>query len=106
MEFITEFINQVVINMKEWADNTDTYWERVLVWIMIAYIELKIMLLDFASAIATTLIQSAGLTDALTNAWGGVSGDTLSVLSYLGIPDAVNIVLSAFVTRFILDMLP
>lgn len=106
MEMVTEMIGQLILFLENWKDNSDTYWERILVWIMIAYLEIKIMLLEFVSGIAETIVINSGISDALLGAWGGVSGDTLAVFSYLGIPDALNMILSAVITRFILDMLP
>lgn len=106
MEQIVDFLNILLEHMNNFADSSDLFWERVILWIVITYFELKLMVLEFTYSIAATIIASTGISNTILTAWAGVAPDTMAVLGYLRIPESINLILSAYVTRFILDMLP
>jgi hypothetical protein len=92
--------------MNNFADNSDSFWERIIIWLTIAYIEIKTSIIQFIFPIATSLITSMGLSDIVLSSWSAISPSTAGVLAYLYIPEGINTILSAFVTRFIMDMMP
>lgn len=106
MESMIEFFNYITDSMGNFADNSDSFWERVVIWLSIAYLEVKLTALEFAYGIAYTIIDAAGISDAILNSWQGIPSTTVAVFAYLRIPDAINLLMSASLTRFILDLLP
>jgi len=101
-----EFLDYIYNSMTNFADNSDSFWERIIIWLSIAYIEIKTSTIKFIFPIATSIVSSMGLSDAIMTSWSSISPNTVSVFSYLRIPEAINTVLSAYVTRFIMGMLP
>jgi len=101
-----EFLDYIYNSMTNFANNSDSFWERIIIWFSIAYIEIKTSTIQFIFPMAMTIVSSMGLSDAILNSWSSINPQTASVLSYLRIPEALNTVLSAFVTRFLMGMLP
>jgi hypothetical protein len=106
MDMLIGFANDFIDFFNHLPEKSDSYWERIVIWLLITYLEAKTYMLEIAYEIASTLIQSVGLSEAINNSWQQVPSQFQSVFLYLKIPDALNMILSAFVTRFILGLMP
>lgn len=106
MESIIEFFNHILNELHNLPETSDNYWERIVQWLIIVYFEIKLSVLEFSYSIAMTFIDAAGLSESINSAWGSISPEVFGTLSYLRVPEALNMVLSAVVTRFIMDLLP
>lgn len=106
MQDTIDFINQIVTLLNELPEKTDSYWERLIIWIIIAYLELKVYMIEIAYDFASQFIQSLGLSEAIQQAWATIPAPIASTFSYLRIPEAVNMLMSACLTRFLLGLLP
>jgi hypothetical protein len=106
MENIIEFLNYCIDSLSNFSDNSDTYWEGVIIWLTITFLEIKTAMIEIAYSIASSYIAAIGISDAMNAAWSSVGGDMMAVLSYLRIPESINMILSAFITRFVLGILP
>jgi len=69
---------------------------------LIATIEFKIFMLGFAWDVAKAILDNLSINTQLTAAWSKIDSNTLKMLTAFKIPDALNIVLSGSVTRFVL----
>lgn len=84
---------------------TDAF-ASMIEWLMLLKLKWMLWLLQFSWGIAQTLISNLGVTLALQQAWGSFDSATLANLMFFRIPDAVNIILSALGTKFVLRFLP
>ncbi|WP_221801869.1 DUF2523 family protein [Oceanobacter mangrovi] len=82
----------------------DTVLERIQVWIFLWYLELKISMISMAASIADVLVASLSITENIKSAISGLDSRTAAMLYYLRIPDALSMLFSAYITRFILDL--
>ncbi|WP_236012346.1 DUF2523 family protein, partial [Marinobacter mangrovi] len=57
---------------------------------------------QFSWGVAKAALDQLTITDQLNQAWASLDSYILGWLTYLRVPDAVNIVLNAFVTRFVM----
>lgn len=105
-EDIIQFISQLVDLINDFPDTTDTYWERLIIWIIITWLEMKTYMIEIAWGIAQQILTSMGLADHLQTAWGAIPHQHAQFLNYLRIPESINLVLTAYLTRFILGLLP
>lgn len=103
---ILEFLSQITELINKLPENTDSYWERLILWIIITWLELKVVALDIAWGIAEQILSALGLGDHLQTAWAAVPSEIASVFNYLRIPESINLVMTAYLTRFILGLLP
>lgn len=106
MDMLIEFMNGAIEFFNDLPDKSDSYWERIIVWLLIAYLEGKLFMLEISYEIASALISSIGISEAINQAWANVPVTARAVLTYLKIPEAINMIISAFVTRFVLGLLP
>lgn len=69
-------------------------------------IKFMIWSMQFGWDVAEQIILDLGLNDKLNQAWGLMDNDTISILSFFGIPEVVSILLSAIVTSYVLKFIP
>jgi len=106
MDGVMDFFGYIYNVLTNFADNSDTFWERVLIWIAIAYFEFKTSMIQFIFPIVSSMISQIAISDHILSSWGDVDSSIVNLLSYLRIPEGINQILAAFVTRFIMGMLP
>jgi hypothetical protein len=106
MEQLIHFANVILDNLNVAKDTFDTFADRAVLWLIIAYFKIKLSMLSFAYDISSAIIASIGLQNALQASWSSIDSEIVAVLNYCRVPDALNLILSAFVTRFVLNILP
>lgn len=75
---------------------------QLQVWVIVFWLKIKIAAVTSAWSVGQGVLQTVGITDLVNNAWSGVNSKTLQFLTFLKIPDALNILISAFTTKFVL----
>lgn len=98
--WITEFFSTGIYELITAA------FASLIEWLMLLKLKTMLWTLEFAWNIANTLIANLGITSALNAAWSSFDSVTLSNLMFFKVPDAVNMILSALGTRFVLRFLP
>ncbi|WP_051234931.1 DUF2523 family protein [Marinimicrobium agarilyticum] len=106
MESIIDVLNMAIEAVENSGDQFDSWADRATLWSLVAYLEIKLTMLEFAYSIASGLLESLGISEYLENAWNALDGTILSVFTYLRIPEGLNAILSAAVTRFVMDLMP
>lgn len=106
METIIDFFNTILDNLHDLPDNSDTYWERILSWLTILYFEIKLQILEIAWSIASTIISTLQLSETIEAGWSMIDSEVLAALTFLRIPESINMILSAFMTRFVMGLMP
>jgi accessory cholera enterotoxin len=71
----------------------------------IAYIDFKIFIIRFAWDRAKQILQQLNLSNAINNAFSSLDGNVFTVLSFLHVPETINLILMALVTKFVLRFL-
>jgi len=72
----------------------------------LASIKFMIWAIGFAWEVAEQIIVDLGVTDALNSAWSTIPGDTVSVLTFFQIPQMVSILVTAFITAYVMKFIP
>jgi len=73
---------------------------------LIKWLEFKLWGLQFAWAIAKALYSSIGANAQLQAAWGMLPSDVASACRFFHVPEAVNVLLTAAMTRFAMSFIP
>ncbi len=68
------------------------------------YLEVKLSSLEFMWSIAESFINSLNITDTITSNFGGLSSDIQAFMTELRLGEAINLLLSAHITRFLLNL--
>lgn len=82
----------------------DSVLERVAAWFIIWHLELKLTFLSVAAAMADALIDSFNIAGEIEKLLGKVDAKLLAFVVWLRIPEALSMMLSAHVVRFIIQL--
>lgn len=72
---------------------------------MVAWWKAKLTALTFSWSVAQELITSLNISEYINNAWSSLDSRLLSMFVLFRIPEALNIILSAAVTKFVFRFL-
>lgn len=100
LNFVTEWFSTGIYNFFTAA------FASFMEWLILGSLEMKLWLLKFAWGTARVVLANLGVSNLLQQAWGQFDGDTASTLMFFRIPEGLNMILSAFTTRFVLKFLP
>ena len=106
MGSLIDFANMIIDTMNNSMNSFDSFFERSVLWLMITYFQIKLEVFKFAAHLAEGIIQNIGLSNIIQLTWNSIDYRIVSVLNYCRVPDAINMILSAYLTRFILSLLP
>ena len=72
----------------------------------IAYLKFLAWVIPFAWGIAKAIIQDLGISQALQSAWGSLDSTVVQAATFFKIPEAVNNIITALVTRIAFRFIP
>ena len=71
-----------------------------------AYFQSMLLAIEVGYEVFQELMSNLGVSQTIHQYWGSVDSDVRSLLSFFGIPDAVNMLTSAIGTRFVMRFIP
>lgn len=74
-------------------------------WAVVAMWKAKLAALTFSWGVAQQLIINLNISGYLNTAWASLDSRVMSALAFFRIPDAVNMIISAGVTKFVFRFL-
>ena len=74
-------------------------------WLLLAKLSFMLFAIPFAWDTAKQLMDSLNLSSILQSAWSALDSRLLNFAYMLRLPDALNLLFSAHVTKFVLRML-
>ena len=95
--------------MSEWLNNGSyNFFEEAIAYLIIQLTKLKIQMLSwvipFFWNVARAVLDQLNISGELQQAWSSLDSNALAWLTYLKIPEALNTIISAFTTRFVMSM--
>lgn len=103
MEFITDWLDWFSDFFTGDGDEP-SIWEHAMAWITIWWFKIKIAALASFWGVAEAVIDQLNISGSLNSAWASIDSELMGYLTFFRIPEALNIILQARITRFILDM--
>ncbi len=98
-ERIWDFFQQGIYDLiTEW-------FAAFVIWSTVQMIQFKILMVGFAWDVAQQVLTELNISSFLSSAWGQLNGSVLSAMTFFNIPDAINILISAKTTRFVLNFI-
>ena len=82
----------------------DTFFERAVAWVMLAWLELKISSIAFAYDIAYQLVTNLGIGDEIEYYLAEMDAKYVDFFVWLNLPQCINTMLSAHVATFVMRM--
>ena len=100
-DFFEEVLGFIRKGIYDWAD---TVLERITAWYIIWNIELKLMFLEIAVNIADSIVKAFNISGKIEQYLGAIDSKLLAFVVWLRIPEALSMMLSAHIVRFILQL--
>ena len=72
----------------------------------IASLKLAILSVTFAWDVAQSILTDLNLSAFIQQAWDSFDSQTLQTIQFFKVPEAINIVMSAAVTRYVMNFIP
>lgn len=97
--------------LADWFNDGIYGWfEQAVAWafteLFILWLQIKLWALKFAWGVANNLLTNLGVSATIASAWGALPSDLMQTALFFRVPDALNLLLAAGVTRFVLSFVP
>lgn len=103
---VADFFNAILDFFKSGIYDFFTEWfASFVIWSTVAMMKAKLAAISFAWDVAQEVLSQLGISTYLSAAWAQLDSDVLNALTFFHVPDAVNIILSAKTTRFVLNFM-
>lgn len=81
------------------------WFSAFMIWSTVGTIRFQIWAVGFAWDVAQQVLDQLNISSALSAAWAQLDSQVLNALTFFNVPDAINVLLSARVTRFVLNFM-
>lgn len=100
LQSISDFFTTGIYDF--FAEAAKYFVTTLLIW----WVKAKIAGLEFAWGVAQGVIDGFQVSARLSSAFGMLPPDVSSIVNFFRFPEAVNLIMSGAVTRFVLRFLP
>lgn len=95
----------------EWFNNgIYDFFTELTAWVVIkltvAAINFQLIMMRFAWDVAQAVMGQIGLSQLIESAWSTLDAQSSAIANFFRVPEAVNVMLNAAVTKFVLRFLP
>lgn len=102
-EFLQSIADFFSFGIYQWfEDATKFLISSLIVW----WLEMQLSGLIFAWDVAKGVVSNLGIASAITGAWSALPADVAASARFFRIPEALNLLLTAGVTRFVMTFIP
>lgn len=105
MEVLIDGINYLVTFFGEINSWLESVFIELSSWVVVWYINAKIYAIQVAWSIAQSVLANTNISALIKNAWSGLDSTLVGYLTFFRLPEAINIMLQAHVTRFSMRLL-
>jgi len=104
MEFITDFFSAFWGFLESIPAFLDDIMVKLSAWYVIWVTKAKIYFVGFSWDVAQEVLNQLNISGTINQYWGSIDSNVMGALTYFRIPDALNIVLNAHLTRYVMGV--
>lgn len=98
-----------LIDIYEWLtvgiyDFVTQAFAYLVEWMVVSAITTKIFMAKFAWDVAKNILINVGISDLIQSYWSTIPSENMNTFTFFRLPEVVNILLQAHVTRFVLSL--
>jgi hypothetical protein len=106
LDFITQSFQDVLTFIHNGIyDFVTATFAQFVVWVTMAQIEFKIAMIAFSWDVAQQIIAQLNLSSYLDNAFAALDSTLFDFICFFRVPEAINLIMSALVTRYVMNFL-
>lgn len=79
------------------------WFAQFVIWSTVATLKFKIMMLTFSFDVASSILDQLNISALLDAAFSSLDSDVLNFITFLRIPEAIHIILSAKIMRYVMS---
>jgi hypothetical protein len=100
----------IMTDISNWFENglyesADSIFQRMAAWVIVWIIDAKLFMLGLGLEVAEVFIDAIGISQFLNSSFSSLDNQTANFVTYLKIPEAVNLLISAYTTRFVMGLI-
>ncbi len=81
------------------------WFAEFIKWSVIVWYKFKLQSITFAWDVAKEILTSLDLSSAINESFSALDFKVVQIITFLRIPEAINIILSAYTTRLVLSFM-
>lgn len=97
---ILEFLAHGIYDFAVWA------FAKIVEQLTIGYLNFMLWALPFAWSVAKQIMIDLNLSELISQAWVSLDSQVLGLATLFRIPEAINLIVSAYFTKFVLRFIP
>ncbi|MEQ5835472.1 DUF2523 family protein [Marinobacter sp. NFXS9] len=105
MEFIADFFDAIWAFFGSIPAMIDDFMVKAGAWFVIAATKAKIAFIGYSWAVAQEILNQLNLSNTIESYWQRLDGTFLGVVTYLKIPEALNMIINARLTRYVMEVI-
>lgn len=106
LSFITSFFADIYAFLSSGIYHFATQtMAQLVIWSTIGLIQFKIYSLTFAAGVAREILLQLNFSSFIQSAFDSLDSNVSQIIGYLKVPEAINIISSAAVTKYVLRFL-
>ncbi|PSF14799.1 MULTISPECIES: DUF2523 family protein [Marinobacter] len=104
MEFIANFFDSIWIFFESLSDFATDILVKVSAWYVIWVTKAKIYFVGFSWEVAQEVLNQLNISATINQYWGSIDSKVMGALTFFKIPEALNIILNAHLTRYVMGV--
>lgn len=105
-----EFIEQALQVISDWFDLGifdffTQVFKQIVAYLVVAQIKFKIWAITFSWEVAKTILFNLHLSSVIQASWNTLDSQTLGYLNFFRVPESLNILIQAVITRMTLNLM-
>ncbi|WP_347986041.1 DUF2523 domain-containing protein [Methylomonas sp. AM2-LC] len=113
MSVFVDIVNAIVSVQNEVSEFVDTgiydlltkFTAWLIQWLTVAWFKAKLLALTFSYSVAQQMLTNLNISSYLTTTYSNLDSQTFAAINFLRIPDAINLMISAAMTKFVYRVL-
>lgn len=94
----------------DWLNNGiflffDEFFKQLVAWLVVAKLQFMLWTLQFSWGVASTIIVNLNLGAYIQQAFASLDSQLLGYLNFFKIPESINLILQAYITRLTLTVM-
>jgi hypothetical protein len=101
---VIDFFNQIITFLSSGIYDFFVQWfAEFVIWSTVSAIKFKIFVISVSWDVAQSVLQQLDVSSYISTAFSSLDADVFSAITFFKVPEAVHIVTSAYVTRYVMS---
>lgn len=105
MDFILTFFNDFWLFLQSIPGLINDLFVYCGAWFVIAWTKAKIEFISFGWQVAQEILTQLNISATLNSYWSSIDSRVMGMVTFFRLPEALNLIMNAWVTRYVLSVL-